>query len=362
MNVLILPHNMASMPSQTAEALNRIEGVNAKCVTIERHKYQSLGPHTIYMTFSVSKRKPLKWLWHLLTLLKKKKKLYRLIEWADVVHYHWDSIFPDNKDLKWAAKSGMPIFVEWVGSEIRIPDVCKKINPYYAKAFDSESGNEFHNSSRNRSLTTQKKFSDVGAIPLIIPEMNLYVQKEIFPITYPSEMRINLAQLKPVFPSVNNKRPLIIHSPSVKALKGTNFIIPVVEELKKDYDFEFVLLHDMSREEVLGIMQKADIFLDQIILGSYGMATMEAMSFGKPVMCYIMQEVFEAGLSTECPIVNTNPDNLQEVLRMLITNPQLRHDIGIKSRAFAEKFHDIDKVSSYLLKIYKTELEKRVSA
>lgn len=359
MNILILPQNMASMPSLTAEALNRIDGVNAKCLTVSLSKYQSFGPDTIYLPVSDSKRTPFKWLWNKITF--KKSKVFKLLEWADVLHYHWDSVFSDSRDLKFVAKSGKPIFIEWVGSEIRIPDICKRVNPYYRKAF--EGGYEYKSfESEKTSIKNQRKFQKVNAIPLIIPEMNLYVQKKMFPLSYPSQLRINLKDYKTAFPDVTNNRPLVIHSPSAKIAKGSNFIIPVMEELGKEYDFEFLLLHDMDREEVLSIMQKADIFIDQIILGSYGMAAMEAMAFGKPVMCYIMPQVFEGGLSEECPIVNTNPDNLKEQLIKLITNPQLRYDISIKSRAFAEKFHDMDKVSSQLLTIYKTELVKRHNA
>ncbi len=118
------------------------------------------------------------------------------------------------------------------------------------------------------------------------------------------------------------------------------------------------MLHDMSRLKVLEHMQKADIFIDQLIIGSYGMATMEAMSFGKPVMCYIMPEVFEAGLPANCPIVNTNPENLKEKIIELITNPQLRHDLGKRSRSFAEEHHDVDKVAQQLMFIYKNTLSK----
>ncbi len=359
MNILILPQNMASMPSLTAEALNKIDGINAKCITVSLSKYQSLGPATIYLQISDSKRAPFKWLWSKITF--KKSKLFGLLEWADVLHYHWDSAFTDSRDLRWAAKLGKPIFIEWVGSEIRIPEICKRVNPYYCKAFGN--GYEYKSfESEKTSIRNQKKFQKVNAIPLIIPEMNLYVQKKMFPVSYPSQLRINLKEFKTAFPDETNNRPLIIHSPSAKIAKGSNFIIPVMEELKKEYDFEFLILHDMIREEVLSIMQKADIFIDQIILGSYGMAAMEAMAFGKPVMCYIMPQVFEGGLSEECPIVNTNPDNLKEQLIKLITNPQLRHDIGIKSRAFVEKFHDVEKISGQLLAIYKLELEKMRNA
>jgi glycosyltransferase involved in cell wall biosynthesis len=114
----------------------------------------------------------------------------------------------------------------------------------------------------------------------------------------------------------------------------------------------------MSRSEVLELLQQADIFVDQIIGGSYGMATMEAMSFGKPVMCYIMPEVFEAGLSTDCPIINTNPDNLKEKLIELIDNAPMRHEIGKKSRAFVEEFHDADKGAKQLSQIYKNALKE----
>ncbi len=350
---------MASMPAITADALNKIEGVQAKCLTVDLHKYQTVKKSTVYLPLGVSKRKPFKWLWHKLTF---KIKLYNLLKWADVFHYHWGPIFPDKRDLKWIADSGKPLFIEWVGSEIRIPEVCKKNNPYYASVFDN--GYEYNKmESLAGSLALQKTFQEAGAIPLIIPEMNMYVQKEMFHKTFPSYLRLDVKKFTPVFPSIKNGKPLIVHSPTAKICKGSNLIIAVINELKKTYDFEFVLLNDMSRNEVLTVTQKADIFLDQIILGSHGAAMMEAMAMGKPVMCYIMDEVFEGGLPKECPVINTNPDNLKERLINLITNPQLRHDIGKESRVFAENYFDVDKIAMYLAETYSSALsDKNVNA
>jgi glycosyltransferase involved in cell wall biosynthesis len=76
------------------------------------------------------------------------------------------------------------------------------------------------------------------------------------------------------------------------------------------------------------------------------MAAMEAMSFGKPVMCYLLPQVFEAGLPQECPIVNTNPVNLKEQLIKLINNPKLRESIGMAGRAYVEKYHDAEIIST----------------
>jgi glycosyltransferase involved in cell wall biosynthesis len=69
-----------------------------------------------------------------------------------------------------------------------------------------------------------------------------------------------------------------------------------------------------------------------------------------------MKEVFEGGLSADCPIINTNPDNLKEQLIKLIENPQLRHDIGKQSRAFAEKYFDVEIIAPQLVNIYKEVL------
>ena len=350
MNILILPHNMASMPSMTAEALNKIEGITAKCLILDRHKYQSTYPGTVYIPLFYTKRKPLQWLWHKLTY---KRRIYKLLKWADVLHYHWGAVFQNNEDIKWVAESGKPLFVEWVGSEVRIPDICKKINPYYARIFDH--GYEYNKmESREKSLKLQETFCQAGAIPLIIPEMNIYIQKELFKSTYPSFLRLEVKKFQPVFPAVNNSWPIIVHSPTAKICKGTDLIIEVLNELKSFYNFEFVLLHDMTRDQVLEVMSKADIFLDQINLGSHGAATMEAMAMGKPAMCYIMKEVFEGGLPAECPVVNTNPDNLKEQLIRLLSDAQLRHDIGKQSRAFAEDYFDIDKIALYLKDTYQT--------
>jgi glycosyltransferase involved in cell wall biosynthesis len=356
MKILFLPQNIASMPAITADSLNKIKNIQAKCLTQSPHKYQQNSKNIIVV--AGSRRKPLKWLWYKINLNKTVKKW---IDWADVVHYTWSPLYSDAKDVKYAFDKGKKIFVEWVGSDIRNPDYLIPINPNYKLAL--ESGYEYANvESNTHSLNNQKLFAKYGATPLITPELSLFVNKSLFREIHLLNQRVDLKNFNPAYPLLSNNRPLIIHSPTAKVGKGSNIIIPLVEELKKEYEFDFMLLHDISREKVLEMMQKADIFIDQIIVGSYGMAALEAMSFGKPVVCYIMPEVFEAGLSKECPIVNASPDNLKEQLITLITNPQLRHDIGKKSRKFAEKFHDVEKVSSLLLSIYKTEPDKRQNA
>jgi hypothetical protein len=349
MNILFLPINIASMQAITAEALNNKEGVKAICLTTSVHKYQAVNEITIVLPNKfVSRKNPLKWFYAQRNF---KRELLKWIKWADILHYTWEPAYKDGRDLRWAKKMNKPIFIEWVGSDIRDVGILSAINPYYKYAFDN--GYECRDIENGvHKKMTEQNFHAAGAKPTLCPEMSLYLNKVLFTSCIPLMQRINVKAFLPQFPSPENNKPLIVHSPSAKITKGTNFIIEAIEELKNDLDFEFVLLHDMKREEVLTVIQKADIFLDQIIIGGYGMAAMEAMSFGKPVMCHLLPEVFEAGLPQECPIINTNPANLKEQLIEFIIDPQLRHRRGMMSRAYVEKYHDAEKISDQLIKVY----------
>lgn len=355
MNILFLPENVASMPALTAAKMNEVESVQAICVTQALSKYHATNEWVKYIPQRASKRNPVKWI---KTYYSHKREIKKWIEWADVLHYTWGPAFDDGRDLEWASKAGKPIFIEWVGSDIRDPNILKEINPFYKLVL--ENGYEYASlETRELSQRNQKHFAVHGAIPVVCPEMKLYVDKKLFPQIHLLFQRIDVDSFECRYPDRANRRPLIIHSPSAKIAKGSNYIIPVIEELKKDFDFDFKLLHNVSRSEVLTLMRDCDIFLDQIMLGSYGMATMEALSFGKPVVAFIMQEVFDSGLPSECPIYNTNPDNLKENLIELIKNEDLRYDLGVKGRQYAKKYHDLSVNVPHLLDMYRLALSSK---
>ena len=354
MKILYLPINIASMPSLTADTMNKLPGVKAFSYTIgPRNPYLSPGKSTIEIEL-VSKEQVFK---YLKNKIKQYYYLFRLVTWADVIHYTFESPFRNDLDLKIIKRFKKPGIIEWVGSEIRNPEKAISVNPYIEKAY--KEGYEYgYYETDEKSAIAQDKFRELGFEPALCPEMQVYLDKDKFPIHHTLYQRINLCDFKVSYPGIDQRKPVVVHSPSAMIAKGSNIIIPFVEELKKTYDFEFILLHGMPREEVLKVVQRADIFLDQIVVGGYGMAAMEAMSYGKPVMCYIMPEVFKQGLPAECPIVNTRPDNLKEQLTRLITSGELRNELGKKSRAFVEKYHDVNKIAPQLLEIYKEVINR----
>ena len=354
MKVLVLPINVASISSITVESLNNFGDVKAKGFFSNRHIYHYPSHNSYYFEGVSSKKKPFKW------FVQKIKRYFifrKLCKWADIIHWVYDDISLYGQEKSILKKSNKPSVIEWVGSDIRNPEILFTINPYYKNAFQNGYEYAFYE-SKKQSLINQKKFNGYGALPLVNPEMDLYLNKELFPEKYYISHKLFLNEFISSFPAINKMKPLIVHSPTAKIAKGTNFILPVIEELKKNYDFDFRLLHDLPRYEVLALMKECDIFIDQLIIGMHGLASSEAMAFGKPVVCYLMPAIFENGFSKECPIVNTTIETLKETLVRLITNSELRYNIGKASREYAEENFDANSNAKKLVKIYSDVIRK----
>ena len=292
--------------------------------------------------------------------------LYKWIKWADVIHWigKFDAVnfsfggtnFTineiDKKILKLFDKPGV---IEWLGSEVRNPELDCKLNSFYKRAF--ENGYEYADyESAETSLSNQRDFHEVGFYPFEYVGMEHYVDRRLFPKRFPIWQAISVSEHEPKFPDPNKKKPLVIHSPSAPVAKGTKYVLEAVEKLKREYDFEFKLVQNMKRREALKIMREADIFVDQLIIGAHGVSAVEAMAFGKPVLCYINNEIGK-NYPAELPIVNANPENVGEKIEMLLKNPLMRNEIGKKSREYVEKYHDERKIAADLVETYRQVIE-----
>lgn len=167
------------------------------------------------------------------------------------------------------------------------------------------------------------------------------------------QQAIDTQKIKPHFPSPENKRPLIVHAPSNKNIKGTIYIEKALSNLKRKYDFDFLFLHNVRNDEVREALKKADIVVDQLILGAYGVLSVEAMAFGKPVVCYIRDDLLKK-YPEDLPIINANPETIEDTLETLIKDPIMRFKIRMNSRKFAERYHDSKVVAEKLVALYRS--------
>ena len=146
----------------------------------------------------------------------------------------------------------------------------------------------------------------------------------------------------------------VIHSPTDLAAKGTEFVRRATAELKDaGAPIDYVEVHGVSHQQALEIYSGADLVVDQLCGGGHGVFAAEAMSLAKPVVCYLLPELKDA-YPADLPIINANPATLKDVLAEWVDRPRERHELGLASRAYAERIHDHRVVARRLLEVYET--------
>lgn len=353
MRVLHLPVNIASQISVTVRALRDI-GIDAWGLTLGDSAVQDgTGVEGFPL---VSRREPFR---RLNTYSRYAMAVVHEIARCDLVHWHYARpALPWAADLALARLLGKPGVVEFWGGDIRIPRILEELNPYYAaRGPDYEYRAE---ESGLHSIANQRLFSRYGVQTCFVPELaDRYVQPGLFRKVYKGRGRVIMAEFEPRYPSPDNRRPVLFHAPSAKVAKGTDAVLSAIDSLRGRIDFEFVLAHDMPHQKTMELMKECDVMLDQFVIGTtYGLAAIEAMAFGKPVVCYLMPSSRNEFPET-LPVVNANPDNLAEILEPLIRDPQLRNRIGRQSRIYAELHHDAHMYAEWLKSIYEDLLNRK---
>lgn len=156
------------------------------------------------------------------------------------------------------------------------------------------------------------------------------------------------------FRTSENKRLRIIHSPSNRNMKGTRFILPVIHDLQKVRDVEFVLVERTPHDQVIKLKQTCDIAIEQVgNLGGtgYGRNSLEALAMGIPTITEMTPD-YIAWLP-ENPFVLANSDSLFDRLIELVDYPELRRAKALAGRAWVEKYHSYESVHSRLMELYR---------
>jgi glycosyltransferase involved in cell wall biosynthesis len=161
---------------------------------------------------------------------------------------------------------------------------------------------------------------------------------------------LDLGQFTPAAPP-DNPRPLVVHAPSNREKKGTQYVIEACEQLPVDLD----IVEGVNHEQARARYARADIVVDQLNAGWHGVFALEAMALGKPVVANLDPETVEQsaeGYGTRIPIVPATKDTLTLALLPLVDDGARRTELGAAGRAYVEQVHDIDKIADRLIAIY----------
>jgi len=307
LRVTLCPVNTAGVPWTNAQALRR-RGVDARLVVFERYKLHPEADESLDIPSNslLLGRQARQW-----------AALARLLPRTDVFHFHFGlTLVPQSLQFPILRALGKKSVMHYLGSDIRgkSPEQLA-----YGKKADAEI---------------------VGSYDAVrwVPEA------EVIP------PGIDLSRIEPAPPS-DRARPLIVHAPSSRRRKGSEHVIAAVEGLDADLELVEGLHHDEAFERY----QAADIVVDQLNAGWYGVFAIEAMALGKPVVTYLHDEAVrrtEEAFGTRVPIVSATAETLREALRPLVADAGRRRELGAASRAYVERVHDLEQVTDRLLALY----------
>jgi glycosyltransferase involved in cell wall biosynthesis len=331
LKILHLPINIAGQPIFTVKAL-RFLGFKANLIS-SQHQFEYETDIVLKRRKNIVIRQLSKFIFFIKCLINK----------YDIFHYHSGSFLFANIDV-WILKLlKKRIFIEFYGSDVRLYDIEKKRNRFFI------SDNILDQKSKVKKLEFWSSITDTA----IVGDHSIDAMLEpYFKNIYIIGQRIELDKYTPYYPDISNNIPLIVHAPSSKSIKGSKYVKQAIETLtNQNLSFKYIEVINMSHNEAISIYKKADIIIDQLIIGSYGVLACECMALGKPVICYMLEENISK-YSSKPPIVNANPETITSVLKELILSPTKRNEIGKKSRLYAEQTHDSKLVAQKLINIY----------
>ena len=161
---------------------------------------------------------------------------------------------------------------------------------------------------------------------------------------------IDLSSIEPAPPKAH-EHPVVLHAPSSRSRKGTSEVVAAAEKLGLDLE----LVEGVDHRAAFERYKNADLVVDQLNAGWYGMFAIEAMALGKPVVAFLHEEAArrtEEAFGLEVPVVHATKETLADVLESLVSRPDELRRIGAAGRAYVEQVHDLSAVADRLLDLY----------
>jgi glycosyltransferase involved in cell wall biosynthesis len=299
------PANVAGIPWENVQALRR-KGVDARLVVFERYPMHPEADWSLERPSGFARRQAAQF-----------RALARLLPQTDVFHFYFGlTLVPKSLQFPILRALRKKSVFHFLGSDIRG-------KPREELAYAGSAGARI-----------------VGSYDAIrwLPDA------EVVP------PGIDLSAIAPAPPG-GRARPVVLHAPSSRRRKGTDHVLAALDGL----DVEIDLVEGLDHREAFERYRRADIVVDQLNAGWYGVFAIEAMSLGKPVLTFLHEEAVrrtEAAFGIEVPVVNVTAETLRERVRGLVESPGERRRIGAASRAYVERVHDAERMADRLLDIY----------
>ncbi|MET7834344.1 glycosyl transferase family 1 [Micromonospora sediminicola] len=140
-------------------------------------------------------------------------------------------------------------------------------------------------------------------------------------------------------PVLERTRPVVLHAPSKRWTKGTDRLLPRLQELDERRIIELRLVEGLPHHEMRRLVQDCDIVVDQLVMGSYGTFSCEGMAAGKVVVAYVSEGPHRAA-GVEPPIANATPSTLVKTIESLLDDRTAAVALAAEGTRYVRDHHD----------------------
>ena len=379
MRVLHTPTAVGNNPPTLARA-ERALGLDSKAIELARNVYGYICDETVWgPRDGVLGREIKRW-----------KAFHRALRAFDVIHFNfgrtiltWSGISEltsgrlhplerlampiarrfDLLDLPLLKRAGKVVAVTFQGDDARQADYCRAhfaISTvasveagYYSPATDER---------KRRRIARFDRHADL--IYALNPDLLHVLPKRARFLPYAN---IDIRAWQPPAARTLPERPVVLHAPSHRGVKGTGHVVAAVERLKAEsVPFEFRLVEGLTHAEARKLYEHADLAVDQLLAGWYGGFAVEMMALGVPVVAYLREGdlgFLPEAMRRDLPVVGATPETIYSVLKSLLTERRGElGGLGRRSRAYVESWHDPLRVAATLKADYEAAAQGRMRA
>lgn len=268
----------------------------------------------------------------------------------DVFHFYFGTSLSKNQwDLPFYRLFGKKVIMHYLGNDVELYQWSKE-NYDITVVTDmwSEQDGLAHDKKILKRLANETPYCDEQIV--CSPQYSPFVKDAKFiPLGLDLE-QFSFSKIPPIENAIR-----IVHAPTSRKKKGTQYLIDAVEKLQSEgVAVELDVVEGVSHAELLERYKEAHICVVSLMGGWYGTSAIEAMALGRPVVSFVRESLFDYidWTADEVPIISANKNTIYEVLKDVLSHPERLEEIAKESRTFAINRHDYHNVAKNLLNMY----------
>lgn len=329
--VLVTPARHAGQGKLWSDALNTLEGVSSRSITVQNDGFGHDADYTVSWVYATLSRK-----WQ--------RELRRTLR-AHYTHVLVEASLPPlggsfggdfRRQVRWLQQQGLKVAFVAHGSEIRLPSRHAKTEPW--SPFNDVQAAELSATLETVAARNAELYRDF-AVPSFVSTAGLLAD---LPQAAFLGLIVDGRRFAAETPPFTGEKLIACHVSSHSVLKATSELGEIMRGLEAEGLIEFREYSGVPQDDVPGILGASDIVLDQFALGDYGVFACEGMASGRLVLSHVNDQVrAEIAQRTghELPIPETTLENVERRIRDIVADRERYREIAARGPEFVRSVH-----------------------